>query len=120
MPRRAPFDFVHDMEIVNDYLKKSQKPLAVGFERNQDHPDQVRFFDKDNKTVFLPDELYREERDVIMKSGALRKGRLESDFLKKEAERHALRLKMKRNIGKQVNNVISTVKRLFGVNQSHR
>ena len=118
--RGRVFDTMHDMEVINYYLRKADKPLAVGFERNAEHPAQIRFFDIDDKTVFLPDRLYREERDLILKSGILRKGRIDMQYWHAEAKRHALRLKMKRRLNKHVGNVISAFKTMFGANGHRR
>ena len=118
--QRAKFDTMHNMEVINLYLKKANKPICVGFERNTEHPTQIRFFDKDNKTVFLPDDMYRHNRRLIIQSGLLGRGRMEFQHWRSEAERQALRLRMKRKISKPINGVISAVKRLLNINQGRR
>lgn len=111
---------MHDMEVINGYLSKANKPIAVGFERNPDHPAQVRFFDKDNRTVFLPDKMYREMRDKVMKGGLLQRGRVDMRYWRSEAEKQAIRMKMKRSINKHFGGVINAFKALFNSDRGRR
>lgn len=99
------------------YLKEKDKPFCVGFERNHDHPGQIRFFDKDNRTVFLPDRMYREMRDLILKTRKFSTcNRVELGlYFREEAIKQDLKLRMKRGLRKPVRSIVNAVKRLLNV-----
>lgn len=73
--------FMDGLSLVNKELRKRGKKEAIGFEKDleaakQNH-NRIRFFDKDNKTVWLPDDLYKKINLEFIKMGAMDIGRQE-------------------------------------------
>ncbi len=64
--------FLDMMDFVNSELQKLGKEPAIGFERDKQHQNRIRFFDKNNKTVWLPDRLYKRINIDLIKMGALK------------------------------------------------
>ena len=73
--------FIDGLFLVNEELRKRGKKEAIGFEKDlkaaQRNHNRIRFFDKDNKTVWLPDEVYKKINLQFIKMGALDVGRQE-------------------------------------------
>lgn len=76
------FDF---MMLINHEQEKQGKPVAIGFECDKEHKGHIRFFDKDNKTLWFDDKFYRDANKELIRMGALRLGRYESHYWKRIA-----------------------------------
>lgn len=71
---------------INKILKEEGKKEAIGFEKDlkaaQRGHNRVRFFDKDNHTVWLPDKVYKKINLEFIRMGAINIGRQDySQFL---------------------------------------
>ncbi len=82
------FDYIsyvnYHIEAYNDKYHKN-KPYAIGFERDREHKNQVRFFDKDGETVWLPDKLYKSLNSSLIEGDLLKKGRYISEYYRQIA-----------------------------------
>ncbi|MBQ9732529.1 MAG: hypothetical protein IJV97_05550 [Alphaproteobacteria bacterium] len=73
--------FMDGLFMVNQELRKRGKKEAIGFEKDlkaaQHNHNRIRFFDKDNQTVWLPDDMYKKINLQFIKMGAMEIGRQE-------------------------------------------
>ena len=73
--------FMDGLCAVNAELRKKRKKEAIGFEKDlkaaQRGHNRIRFFDADNKTVWLPDEMYKKVNLSFIRMGAINVGRQE-------------------------------------------
>ena len=62
---------------INDELKNKyhRQEKVAGFEKSKEGYKKLRFFDKDEKTIWLPEELYNKYNDYLVKNGALERGK---------------------------------------------
>ena len=56
--------------------KYNSKEKVVGFEKSEKGSRNLRFFDENEKTVWLPQELYDEYNDYLVNNGALEAGKI--------------------------------------------
>lgn len=57
----------HNIEEYNKKYNKN-KQYAIGVERDKKNKNRVRFFDKNNETVWLPDRLYNTLNRYLIKN----------------------------------------------------
>lgn len=62
---------------INDELKNKyhRQEKVAGFEKSREGYNKLRFFDEDEKTIWLPDELYSKYNDYLVKNGAMERGK---------------------------------------------
>ena len=75
--RRCNGGIIDTIYAINSKLKdKYHRPeTVVGFEKSEKGNNNLRFFDKDEKTIWLPQELYDKYNKYLVKNGALNKGK---------------------------------------------
>lgn len=112
--------FLDTMDLVNEKLKKMNKPLAIGFEKDKRHKGRLRFFDKNNNTVWLPDDFYKKINWELIKMGAMNVGRRESNKWRQIATGHYtdghLWLSMK--IKEKTQQLKNSIKKFLGLKRS--
>ncbi len=63
---------------INNELKNRKIDKKVfGFEKSKEGYKKLRFFNKDNETIWLPKDLYDTYNSFLVKNGALEMGRKE-------------------------------------------
>ena len=97
MKKECNGGFIDTIDAINKCLseKYHRTDKVFGFERSKKGDKNLRFFDREEKTIWLPDELYDQYNKYLIKIGALEKGKFVtkdrdcsfSDFVKKLRDR---------------------------------
>ena len=63
---------------INKELKEKyhRSEKVFGFEKSQKGKHNLRFFDKEEKTIWLPQDLYDKYNRYLVENGALEKGKI--------------------------------------------
>ncbi len=78
--------FLDTIDFINGELAKEDKEKRViGFERDRKNSNRIRFFDKNNRTVWLSDNFYKKMNIAVIRMGGLKAGRVESNRWKEIA-----------------------------------